>query len=275
MRTRFIAKLVDANETRNFEGYNIALWRSRPCNLLQRLSSGIVHYMNNLHAGILGWASLLEFEGLDRAKIISTAKQISQTSKKAVDIIHAINDFGGVSIYYLSYFCIDDIIHEELENSKSKIDVKFALEINLAADITMYADMNNMKTIIQKLLDNAIDAMPSGGNLLISTELISVSSDRTSDYGLDAAGNYVKLSVKDSGVGIHKDLLPYIFEPFFTTKELSQGMGLGLAAVYGVVKQYHGSIIVDTEIGHGTTLEVYLPQIWRGKKIKKSAEEYI
>jgi CheY-like chemotaxis protein len=125
---------------------------------------------------------------------------------------------------------------------------------------TIEADSDQMVQVLMNLCVNARDAMPQGGTLTIATGNVTVSDGRLEGRPYVAPGDYVSLSVSDTGLGMSKDLQERIFEPFFTTKEVGKGTGLGLATVYGIVKQNGGYIWVDSQVGHGACFTIFLPK---------------
>jgi len=135
-----------------------------------------------------------------------------------------------------------------------------ALSVNYASQPPMvYADQSMMEQVLMNLAVNSRDAMPKGGELAVTIAITTVDDSQPARHSDARAGDFVRLSVRDTGTGIAPEHLDHIFEPFFTTKEQGRGTGLGLATVYGVVKQHQGWIEVDSQVGHGTTFSVYFP----------------
>ncbi|MCR4319981.1 MAG: ATP-binding protein, partial [Candidatus Brocadiaceae bacterium] len=135
-------------------------------------------------------------------------------------------------------------------------------------DCVVMADCGQMEQVLINLATNARDAMPRGGTLTITTEVIELDDVFIKVHGYGEIGKYVLISVKDTGMGIDKETLRRIFQPFFTTKEVGKGTGLGLSIVYGIIKQHGGYINVESELGKGATFRIYLPVI-----TKSTAEE--
>ncbi|MGV8039129.1 MAG: ATP-binding protein [Thermoanaerobaculaceae bacterium] len=128
---------------------------------------------------------------------------------------------------------------------------------------TVNADPGQLEQVLMNLCINARDAMPRGGTLHLSTENVAVGTDFLETHPWGPPGEYARLTVRDTGTGMARDTLSHLFQPFFTTKEPGKGTGLGLATVYGIVKQHGGMVDVESEMGRGTTFHVYLPRVAR------------
>ncbi len=148
------------------------------------------------------------------------------------------------------------------------------IETHLAADLSLVeASASHVNQLLVNLVSNAAQAMPEGGLLSISTENVSVAQDTCATCGELMSGDYVRLTVRDTGQGMDQQTMSRIFEPFFTTKEVGQGTGLGLSVVHGIIRSYQGHIMCQSEVGRGTTFQVYLPALLSGLEASRPKEE--
>jgi PAS domain S-box-containing protein len=224
------------------------------------LVGGISHNFNNILTAILGYAEiLLEFSNLDdvsRQRVLN----IEISARKAGVMIKQMMRFARREAHEVLPLNLHDAVNDTIKLFEGALNKNIRLSVDL--DIHTYivnGDPNQIEQVIMNLLVNAKDAMPDGGLLKISTRFIDVGGDRLNIPFYILPGRYVILTVADSGSGIPKEIIDRIFDPFFTTKEKGKGTGLGLATVYGIVKDHKGYIYVQSDIGKGTTFDIYLP----------------
>jgi signal transduction histidine kinase len=224
------------------------------------LAGGIAHNFNNILTAILGYAELLlEFSNLDdvsRQKV----QNIELSARKAAVMIRQMLRFARRETHEVLPLNLDDAVNDTVKLFEGALNKNIRLSVNL--DVHTYivnGDPNQIEQVIMNLLVNAKDAMPDGGLITISTRLTSVKGDMLNIPTYIMPGRYVNLSISDTGTGIPDEILNKIFDPFFTTKEKGKGTGLGLATVYGIVKDHKGYIDVQSDIGKGTTFDIYFP----------------
>ncbi|MBY0523871.1 MAG: PAS domain S-box protein [Gemmataceae bacterium] len=227
-----------------------------------QLAGGVAHDFNNLLTAILGNVSLLltTKPATDPEHELLSATE--QAAQRATDLTRQLLGFSRQTMLRLEPTILNASVQEIVAILRRTIDPRIAVAIEMAADLgTVQADAGQMNQVLMNLCINARDAMPEGGRLLLRTENISL--DETSQrQQLEARpGSFVRLRVQDTGQGIPADVLPRIFEPFFTTKGPGKGTGLGLAMVYGIVKQHQGWIECQSTVGKGTFFDIYLPRI--------------
>jgi two-component system cell cycle sensor histidine kinase/response regulator CckA len=226
------------------------------------LAGGIAHDFNNILTAIVGYGYIAQLkmgpddpqrediqhmlEGADRAAhltkdlLIFSRKQVSE--KSPVDL----NEIVGIVEKFLVRIIGEDIV--------------CCLALH-GEPIVVYADTHQLEQVLMNLATNARDAMPEGGDLMIATGQVILGDDYVASHGYGKPGRYALLSISDTGKGMDEDTCKNIFGPFFTTKEVGKGTGLGLAVVYGIIKQHEGYVNVYSEPGIGTTFKIYLPLI--------------
>jgi len=252
-----MAVVEDITETRLLEEH---VRQSQRMEAVGRLAGGVAHDFNNMLGVILGHcARLLENLPVGTAEWQS-ALRIKEASTRSADLTRQLLAFSRKQILLPAALDLNAII-SDLKNMLSSligddIDLLFQPGQELGY---VYGDRGQIEQVVTNLVVNARDAMTRGGKIIIATNRQSFDSQATTNLPIKA-GSYIVLSVSDNGGGIEADTLNHIFEPFFTTKEQGRGTGLGLATVYGIVKQSGGNIGVETQIGKGTTFRIYLPQ---------------
>jgi PAS domain S-box-containing protein len=227
-----------------------------------RLAGGIAHDFNNLLTAVLGNASLLlrslPREGREH-ELVST---IERAAWRAAELTRQLLGFSRQTLLWLKPVSLNDSVSEVVGILERTIDPRITLEVRRAPGLwTVQADAGQMSQVLMNLCLNACDAMPDGGRLLLETTNEDV-GEEYARHNLDARpGPFVLLRVADTGTGIPPELLPRIYDPFFTTKPPGKGTGLGLAMVFGIVKQHQGWVECHTELGRGTRFDIYLPRL--------------
>ena len=228
--------------------------------VLGRFAGGVAHDFDNLLTAIQGYTSLLLRDLRPDDSQREGLEEIRQSSERAAGLTRQILAFGRRHAAESGPVDLNGLIGNLVRLLPPLIGDDLALVTVLAPSIGMVrADAGQLEQVIMNLVVNARDAMPDGGRLTIAT-----ANEHISDFDSRASpelppGRYVMLTVRDTGTGIDPAALPSIFEPFFTTKERGRGLGLGLATVYGIVKQCEGHIDVESAPGRGTSVRVYLP----------------
>jgi signal transduction histidine kinase len=202
---------------------------------------------------------LLEEKGLGELPR-KNLEEIQKASERATALTRQLLTFSRKQTLAPELLNLNDVIADVQSMVTRLIGENIAVDTNLDASLGQTkADRSQMEQIILNLSVNARDAMPEGGTLTIETANAELDEAFAGTHPGARTGSYVMLSVRDTGCGMSADTKAHIFEPFFTTKDLGKGTGLGLATVYGIVKQSAGYIWVDSEPGRGSTFSVYLP----------------
>ena len=227
-----------------------------------QLAAGIAHDFNNILQGIVGFAEMLARRQDLPEDVQRRLEMIARQGNRAAHLIRQILDFSRHSQPRFQALDLRDIIYELDTWLHDMLPSHIQLHMDIPDEpCIVYADLVQIQQIFMNLISNARDAMPDGGNLRISLSCVTLSPEDTPPIPNLPPGAWVALHISDTGVGIPSDALPHIFEPFFTTKDVDQGVGLGLAQVYGIVQQHNGYIDVKTSLGEGTTFSVYLPRL--------------
>jgi CheY-like chemotaxis protein len=226
---------------------------------LGRLAGGVAHDFNNQLTAILGFTQMLLEQPLGE-EMERDLRDIQAAADRSAALIRQLLAFGKRQLLRLEPVDLPDLVRNvtRLLDRVLGAPVRCDLRIDPATE-RILADASQLEHVLTNLAVNARDAMSPGGRLTISTSTIEVRADETRVHASMAPGRYSVLSVADSGHGMDAQTKARIFEPFFTTKDAGQGTGLGLAMVYGIVKQLNGFIGVDSEVGRGTTFRLYFP----------------
>jgi signal transduction histidine kinase/ActR/RegA family two-component response regulator len=236
------------------------LFQSQKMDSIGVLAGGIAHDFNNILTAILGHAEIIRRYSVLDVKSTNSLGVIEDASRRAGRMITKLLGFARKSKYEIVPLNVNDVVYDTLKLLERVIDKTAEMSVELDSRLPLiHADANQIEQIVMNLIINARDAMPKGGKISIKTAELNVQRGMTEIPAYIVAGNYVVLTISDTGAGIPKDIVGKIFEPFFTTKERGKGTGLGLSMVYGAVKEHKGYITVASEVGVGTTFTIYLP----------------
>ena len=239
------------------------LRQSQKLEAIGQLAGGIAHDFNNLLAVIRGNADLgrMEAQGFS-SEVTECLDQISAASERAANLTRQLLAFSRKQMMHSEPVELENVVQNLVKMLERIIGENITLCCHHAPALPLVkADIGMLEQVLVNLVVNARDAMPRGGQLSITTEQRTFDAQGEAGHPEARPGTFICMTVKDSGSGISPEFMPRIFEPFFTTKGAGKGTGLGLATVYGIVKQHLGWIEVSSHIGTGTTFSIYLPAL--------------
>ncbi len=233
------------------------LRQSQKMEAIGTLAGGVAHDFNNLLTGILGYANLLKLQNNEESPTYEAADVIEKAAERASDLTKQLLGFARQGKLQNSPVDLHSMIRESVALLKRTIDKSVNIVQRMDAECAeVMGDPSQLQLVMLNLAVNARDAMTNGGDLKLETACIDINDGVHADL---PKGRYVRLRVSDTGAGIDPEICDRIFEPFFTTKARGEGTGMGLATVYGIVKNHDGTVTVKSELGVGTTFEVLLP----------------
>lgn len=253
-----IAVLLDITEQKRLEDQ---LRQTQKMDLIGQLAGGVAHDFNNMLSAIIGSSEMLHGHVQDNPKAVKLVNMIYEAANRSADLTRQLLYFSRKGESEHLDVCIDETLQSALSFLERTIDKNITLQTKLDARKTV---VNGDSTLLQNALlnlgVNARDAMPDGGTIIFSTANVVLDGSHCGPgVAHNAPGEFIEITVSDTGVGMTKEVVEHIFEPFFTTKEAGKGTGLGLAAVYGTVRDHKGSVSVESKPGVGTTFKLYLP----------------
>jgi two-component system cell cycle sensor histidine kinase/response regulator CckA len=259
----------DVTETRSLERQ---LQVAQKMEAVGRLSGGIAHDFNNLLSVIIGYSQVLKKRLDETNPLREHAEEIEKAGQRAAALTRQLLAFSRQQVLSPAPLSLNALITDLGKMIPRLIgeDIELLLQLDPAIG-SVVADPGQIEQVVMNLVVNARDAMPNGGKLSIETANVILDETFTNHHPGSRAGRYVVLAVTDTGTGMSPQTLAHIFEPFFTTKEAGKGTGLGLATVYGVVKQSGGYIWVDSEVGRGSSFRTYLPQVEKTARTETAA----
>jgi two-component system, cell cycle sensor histidine kinase and response regulator CckA len=226
-----------------------------------RLAGGVAHDFNNYLTIIVGFIEALRAELDGNSPAMKHIDGMRKASLKTASLTRQLLAFGRKQRLLPRAVNLNDLVDDMGELITQALGPRVELIEGLSADLgPTWADAAQLEQVIMNLAVNARDAMPTGGQLLIETYNEEVAEEFVAGADTVRTGSYAVLAISDTGTGMDAEVKAHLFEPFFTTKEMGKGTGLGLATVYGIVRQSNGFVLVSSEMGTGTTFRIYLPR---------------
>ncbi len=252
-----ILYLVDVSEQKALE---TKFAQSQKMQAVGQLAGGVAHDFNNLLTVIIGNCEFLLMRHQAGDPSFKEINEVHQNALRAAALVSQLLAFSRKQTMQPKVLALGDVVGELAQMLRRLVGEGITLNVEREPDLwAVHADEAQLGNAIINLVVNARDAMPSGGTVTIHTSNQSVNA-KALGTAMMPAGDYVRIEVTDTGTGMSKEIQSKIFDPFFTTKPVGQGTGLGLATVYGIVKQSGGFIDVDSEVGRGTSFNIYLPR---------------
>jgi PAS domain S-box-containing protein len=238
------------------------LFQAQKMEAIGTMAGGIGHDFNNILSVILATADMMAQEEAPGSSKHNDLKDIITATQKATELTRSLLTFSRQQVLEVYTVNMNSIIQDFLKSIKRIVGEDVEVIQNLSAELwNVNVDPNQITNIIANLVTNARHAMPNGGTIILDTKNVEITPSNLPKCLYATTGDFVRFSVEDTGTGIPEEHLPRIFDPFFTTKPIGEGTGLGLAMIFGSVRQQNGFIEVETQPGKGTTFHIYFPAV--------------
>lgn len=264
------ADVMPAIEQNNFGASEEHMRQSSKIEAIGRLAGGIAHDFNNFLAVIMLHVDMLQLQLPPDSPLLFRVNEIKTVTNSAAGMVRQLLAFSRKQTLQPHPVVLNQIVKEFSKILRSLVGEHIEMHVNLDPDLGVaFVDQNQVTQVLMNLAVNARDALPNGGTIKIETCNILLKDDDERRHKAQPLGDYVQLQFTDNGTGMDEQTKSKIFEPFFTTKEAGKGTGLGLATVYGIVKQSDGFIWVDSEIGRGTSFRINFPRVDQSPAVVK------
>jgi len=255
------AVAVDFTDITEHKRLEEQLRQAQKMEAVGQLAGGVAHDFNNILQVILVNAELLRKDYPQNAAA-ELVDEISTAAQRAADLTRQLLAFSRRQTIQPVSMNLNDLVRDVMKMLSRVLEEHIKLSFFPGSDLrNVFIDRGQIEQVLMNLCVNARDAMASGGTLTIHTKNALLDAGFCRDHAWAEEGAYVAVSVTDTGLGMDAETCTHIFEPFFTTKDVGKGTGLGLATVYGIIKQHNGMVSVDSQPGNGTTFTVYLPAV--------------
>lgn len=252
-----VVHIIDTTEQKSLE---IQFNQSQKMQAVGQLAGGVAHDFNNLLTAMIGFCDLLLGRHGSGDPSFADIMQIKQNANRAANLVRQLLAFSRRQTLQPRTFGVTNSLNDLSNLLRRLIGENIELDMKHGDDLDLIrTDPGQFDQVIINLVVNARDAMPGGGMISISSEMVNVETPVQRGHEVVPAGRYVTISVSDTGAGIAKEDIGHIFEPFFSTKEVGEGTGLGLSTVYGIIRQSDGFIFVDSAMGEGAAFSIFLP----------------
>lgn len=244
------------------EELELRLSQSQKMEAIGHLAGGVAHDFNNLLTPIIVYSDMLKRALADDAKLLPKVDGIINASLRARDLTRQLLSFGRRQVMHMQIIDLNEAISSFYSILRRTLRESIDINLQLSSQTAVIrADRSKLDQVVLNLAINAQDAIEETGQILIETGQVMIDDEYARLHPGMKTGDYILLAFRDNGCGMSDETLQHIFEPFFTTKQVGHGTGLGLANVYGIVKQHNGYISVVSKLGHGTTFKIYFPLV--------------
>ncbi|MCD4741782.1 MAG: PAS domain S-box protein [Desulfobacteraceae bacterium] len=236
------------------------LLQAQKMEAITALAGGLAHEFNNALASLVGSLELLQMDIGDNKNILKYIKTMNTSTRRMTNLTSQLLAYARGGKYYSGTISLNDLVKNTLQLIRGTINTSIRFETNFSKDnFCIEADITQMQMVLSTIVINAAEAIEKEGRIIISVNEKDIDANFAKQDHDFKSGSYVCLTIKDNGKGMEKETRDRIFEPFFSTK--LQGRGLGMAAVFGIIKNHNGWISIDSELGEGTSVYIYLPAI--------------